>query len=283
MKLIWVYMPLLLLTGCATVSGEHILIEHVALSDTIAPYVPPITQTKGFDAIKAVNRAADIENIWYNEQQKGVSRYAGTEWLKMARISPYNDEHTFFDQYQNCLEDSVGICPMHCTHYAMEALKAGMSNEDFARLDSLHERIWKKREYAGWSVAYILVKYFDWKAVAMLYPDSEEFTTVSNSFKNKQTYPVWRQPDIPLEELFILPKQQQEIDSLLQLQTFGWGFSYQGWHTWFTRYNELLECNWWGSPAQQFNETNTSPLFLRRKFIDFHDYDSHVICFPPTN
>ena len=250
--------------------------------DTIAPYLTEKEEAESglFDAEKAVNHAADVENSWYNDSQKGISRYAGTEWLKAAAITPYREKEMYYDRYSDLLDDSLGICPMHCTHYAIEALRAGMGEEAFARFDSIHETIWAKREYAGWSVAYVLVTYFAWEAIVIINEDSEEYVQVTSSFQKRKTYPVWRQPAIPLAKLMHFPEDKTTVDSLLKTNTFGWGFSNQGWHTWFTRYDELLECNWWGSPSMEFEDFGTQPLFLRTRFVEFADYDSHVICFP---
>lgn len=236
-----------------------------------------------FDPTAASARLDQIEATWKAESQQGVSRYAGTEWLKAAQATLTEDSTTVYDHYRQGLADTLGICPLHCTHYAIEGLRAGLGEVEFARFDSIHESIWKKREYAGWSTAYVLVKYFGWKAVAVVAPYSTEYEQVKGSFDTRKRYPVWRQPDVPLEELFIYPKEKEAIDSVLTKQAFGWGFSIQGWHTWVTLHDTLDECNWLGSPSRMYEAEGALPLFIHTRFIEYTDYDSHVICFPTEN
>lgn len=240
-------------------------------------------QQPTFNSDKAIQHIQQIESEWKTDHEKGFSRYVGTEWLKAAQTTQWITDSSVFDHYQHRLSDSMGICPLHCTHYAIEALRAGMGEEAFSRMDSIHEKIWGKREYAGWSVAHVLTKYFDWEAIGAVYPYSEEYDQVKKSFKLRRAYPVWRQPDVHLKTLYELPEQGDSLNIFLKKHPFGWGFSIQGWHTWITHYNELWECNWWGSPSAYYEETGTKPLFIHTPFTDFLDYDSHVVCFPPSS
>jgi hypothetical protein len=240
-------------------------------------------ENTSFDSQKAIRHIRQLEKEWKLDHQNGASRYAGTEWLKAAATTEWLADSSIYDHYRNRLPDSLRICPLDWTHYAIEALRAGLGETDFAKMDSLHEKIWGKREYAGWSVAYLLTKHFGWTAIAAVYPYSEEFDQVKRTFIQKKAYPVWRQPDITLEALYELPLQANSLNKILKTEAFGWGFSIQGWHTWITHYDELWECNWWGSPSTLYEETGTKPLFIHTQLTEFTDYDSHVICFPPQN
>ena len=40
---------------------------------------------------------------------------------------------------------------------------------------------------------------------------------------------------------------------------------------------------WDGAPCLKYNKNYHQYLFKTTKFIDFHDYNSHVIVFPPKN
>ena len=133
---------------------------------------------------------------------------------------------------------------------------------------------------AGWSLGYLLVKEWNWKAYLILDESSEEYEHCQKSYKKSKSYPVWRQPNIPLEKLLLLGKDNAEIQKLLQENEFGWGFSHQGIHTWITRFDELKECNWMGAPSKKY-EVATKPLFLSTPFLSYFDYNSHVVIFPP--
>ncbi len=111
---------------------------------------------------------------------------------------------------------------LHCTIYAVKALEAGLENK-FARLEHLHDKQWGQREHAGWSIGYLLVTQMNWKAYLIIDRESEEFAQCLQSFKRAKTYPVWKQPDIPLTDLFIRGEQDQQIQKLLHRNEFGWG------------------------------------------------------------
>ncbi len=93
---------------------------------------------------------------------------------------------------------------------------------------------------------------------------------------------VWGQPDIALEGMFTLGKDSLEINHLLDKEEFGWGFSYQGIHSWITRFTDLKECMWDGAPCLKYNKNLSAQyLFKKTKFNEYFDYESHVIVFPP--
>lgn len=246
------------------------------------PYSKTENEAIGFNSPKAINKLADIENEYFQHYQDSFSRYYGTTWRETAELNPSQLEYkNEFEEYTSSF-DTLNIKPkaMHCTHYGMEALKAGLDSS-YKKFDLEHTKIWKKREFAGWSVAYVLTQHFNWKAYLIISKDSEEYERCVKNYQNDKTYHVWKQPNIPLNGIFDFDKEKHEIDSLLSLNEFGWGFSEQGWHTWVTRFTTLKECNWAGAPGKRFAQSYSSPLFLKTKFTEYIDYASHVVVFPP--
>ncbi|GAA3517304.1 hypothetical protein GCM10022393_34260 [Aquimarina addita] len=236
----------------------------------------------GFDAPKAINAIAAIENEYFNDIQDSYSRYYGTVWRQQAEVT-YIDGHatSTFEKYRELVsKKGYKVDSMHCTIYAIEALKAGLGNT-FAEVENHHKRIWRDREHAGWSIAHILTTYYNWSAYLIISKESKEYTVASKNFKKSKKYDVWKQPDIALEAMFILENDQVRINSLLAKHEFGWGFSDQGWHTWITRFDMLKECNWSGAPSREYQESWDKPLFLKTKFLEFYDYNSHIVVFPP--
>ncbi len=243
----------------------------------------PLSTTKnnciGFNSTKAINKVAEIENEYFNNYKKSVSKYYGTVWAKNAKQNFINDSMSVFDDYKK-ESKKLKTNKMHCTIYGMKALKAGLGS-NFLEFEKRHKKIWKNKGYAGWSVAYILTKYYNWKAILILSKKSPEYALCIKNFKKDKKYHVYKQPDIPIEKVFDFDDDKKQIENLLKLHEFGWGFSYQGWHTWITRYDKLKECNWAGSPSIKYTNKTAKPLFIKTKFIEFYDYESHVIVFPP--
>jgi len=236
----------------------------------------------GFNSPNAINRIADIENEYFNNFDDSISRYYGTLWAEFAAVdTPLNETKSILDKYkQDMQQKSIKPDSMHCTIYAIEALKAGLDT-NFAELEKYHKQIWGNREHAGWSVGYILVKYFNWNAYLFISDYSNEYDRCVKNYKNSKKYYVWHQPDIPLSGIYDFDRDKSAIDSLLLQHEFGWGFSNQGIHTWITRFDTLKECIWTGSPAKKYNSMYNNYLFKKTKFTDFYDYASHVIIFPP--
>lgn len=240
---------------------------------------PTENRYQNFNSNKAVNKIAEIENQHFNAIRKGASQYYGTVWKKNSKLIMEADSTSAFENYLSLFNSRIEEPDsMHCTIYATHALKAGLGDE-FDVLDQHHKRIWKDREYAGWSVGHILCKEFGWKAYLMVSQKSKEYQSCIDNFKKDKHYHVWRQPNIPIERLYDFDDEKAAIDSLLSKHEFGWGFSDQGWHTWITRFGDLKECNWAGSPYG--TSLNEKPLFLKTKFTEFYDYDSHIVVFPP--
>lgn len=246
------------------------------------PYSELENEYSNFDSPKAINEAARIENEYFQNYEEGFSPYYGTIWEGMARTdtSGFKGETTFatYKQAYEAEHDSLRG-GMHCTIYAVEVLQAGLGS-DFEKLEKSHKRIWKEREHAGWSIGHLLVKEWNWKAYLFLDRDSKEFDQCIKAYKNTKTYPVWRQPAIPLEALYIRGEEDSLIQQVLLENEYGWGFSEQGWHTWFTRFDKVKECNWAGAPGKQF-ELSAKPLFITTSFLNYYDYDSHIVVFPP--
>lgn len=236
----------------------------------------------GFNSPNAINTIATIENEYFNNYTKHESRYYGTSWYELA-VTRFDKEDSLsvFEKYKlKNTSSGQKVDSIHCTIYAIEALKSGFGNK-FTELDKYHKDIWNDREYAGWSIAYLLTKHYNWKAFLIISKQSKEYKACIKNLKKDKKYHVYKQPNIPIEKVFDFDDDKKQIDSLLNLHEFGWGFSYQGWHTWITRFNKLKECNWSGAPSMKYANQGDKPLFLKTKFIEFYDYESHIVVFPP--
>lgn len=255
----------------ATVEARPI---YTSLSDLPNSYL-------GFHSPKAINAIATIENSYFYAYENGQSVYYGTVWADQAAASyAQKGRISIFEAYQNSLPDSACPTPLHCTLYANIALQAGLGDL-WKKLSDLHEQKWGNREYAGWSVTWLLCKHFGWKAYLIIDENSPEYAQCNNAFLQNKSYPVYRQPDIPLEDWLERGKDDAEIQQLLEANEFGWGFSYQGWHTWITRFTDLKECFWGGAPSRDLAQPGDVLLFLETPFLAYRDYASHVVCFPP--
>lgn len=239
---------------------------------------PSILENKyeGFNSVTAINEIAKIENNHLNDFDEQGSQYYGTIWEQNSQLFFHNDSQTIAQHYFENKNRSE-LDSMHCTIYAMKALEQGLDT-NFAEFSQLHTRIYDEHEHAGWSAAYILTKYFNWTAYLFISKSSAEYEQCLNSFQQKKEYPVWAQPNIPLGGMYDFDNQKDEINQLLSQNEFGWGFSYQGWHTWITRFEELKECNWAGSPYIEYGSTS---LFQSTPFTSYYAYNSHIIVFPP--
>jgi len=237
------------------------------------------TNSTNFNSCQAINKIVDIENEHLIDFNTGTSNYYGTLWREYAESTLLETGITQYQSYLNEIDNKPDS--LHCTIYAYEGLKAGLNEEQLDKLEKIHKKIWKTRERAGWSVGYILVKYFGWKAYLIIDPSSKEYDHCLRSYKKSKSYPVWKQPNILLEAFYVIGKHDASINELLAQQEFGWGFSEQGIHTWVTRYQELKECNWFGAPSIKYQQSpSNKPMFISTKFKDYVDYNSHVIVFP---
>lgn len=289
MKNVWAVFIILFLCSCESPEKESLIAETEIKKDTIEAYQYRIytdtsvlpNQYIGFSSPKAVNRIAEMENEYFNNFQMSHSKYYGTVWGESASGRYTEDSSILLNSYKSevqakgCTADS-----MHCTLYAMEALEAGLDT-NFQSLEEYHKNIYKDHEHAGWSVGYILVKYFNWNAYLMVSKNSEEYDRCIKYFNKSKEYYVWNQPAIPLQGMYNLDDDYEEIDSLLKEHEFGWGFSRQGWHTWITRYEMLKECYWGGAPSKEYCSSGENNLFSQLRFIDYYAYQSHIIVFPP--
>ncbi|MCI5055912.1 MAG: hypothetical protein MRY83_07370 [Flavobacteriales bacterium] len=267
---------IILLTAC---NNEKKLIPDVEVEPkTYTVKSTGANKYNNFNSEMAINRIAEIENEYFNAyySDTGLSKYYGTVWRSSAENVFIQDTLSLYQKYVKKLLD---VDSMHCTIYAIEGLRYGLDSS-FEKLNTFHTNIWDQREFAGWSVAHILTEFFDWKAYLFLSRSSSEYDRCLQNFRQNKEYYVWRQPNIQIENLYHLKSDTLAIDSLLRHYEFGWGFSEQGWHTWVTRFDTLKECNWSGSPNQKLAITS-KPLFLKTKFTEYTDYNSHVIVFPP--
>lgn len=279
-----IYISILILSCKDNSSSKKEMLD--IKKDTLIVYTKPSqlkNNYKGFHSPNAINRIATIENEYFNERKGAISKYYGTAWRSSAEtVFEKKERLSIYNKYTNLLLKEKQIKPdsMHCTIYAIEALKTGLG-KDFEKMDIYHKKIWKDREYAGWSVGYILTKHFGWTAYLVLSNKSTEYKVCKRNYQKDGKYHVYRQPDIPIKKVFDFDKDKQQIDSLLNGNEFGWGFSEQGWHTWITRFNTLKECNWEGAPSVKYETEGSKPLFISTKFTEFYDYNSHIIIFPP--
>jgi len=247
---------------------------------TYTTYSQGLLKYQNFNSESAINAIADIENAHFRAYNSGKSSdYYGTEWRKSAEHKMDQFGQSEYDKY--CSELKTNPDSMHCTIYAVKALEIGMDSL-WNKLESYHQQIYEDHEHAGWSMAYILVKHFNWEAHLIIDENSSEYEQCLKHFKKHKSYPVYKQPNIPLKSMLLLGDQDQKINELLNKNEFGWGFSYQGWHTWITRFNSLKECIWLGAPSQIYEKSNL-PLFRETPFTEYTDYDSHIVVFPPSD
>jgi hypothetical protein len=232
-----------------------------------------------FVSKKAIERSNELVLEYSKGYHNNVSRLVGNVWLssvKKSNIAVYND------YIKELKKDSLKPKVMHCTIYAEACLKAGFSSSDFKKLKMYHKEIWDNKGFAGWSVAHLLTEKFGWKAYAFIRKGAKDYNHYLHFFKNKKEYPVWKQPNIKIEKFFILGKDDLEIKNLLSKFEFGWGFSKDGIHTWITNYTDLKECHWDGPPAKKYNPNNYLPfLYETTPFLEFYDYNIHLLVFPP--
>lgn len=230
-----------------------------------------------------MERAVEYETEYFGSYESGVSASFGRVWADGAMLdSVLGEGGSTFDTYKAELAQlGKERDSLDCTLYAQELLRVGLGPQHYAKLDSMHREIWGDREYAGWSVGYLLTEHFGWKAYLFLDPQSVEYDKCTKQFAKDGTYPVWKQPNIQLTELFIIGETDSLANALLAREEFGWGFSEQGIHTWVMHYRDLKECNWAGAPAWKYDAPGAKPLFITTPFSDFHDYNSHVVIYPP--
>jgi hypothetical protein len=281
LRIIQIFIQVLIfifITGLNSCKESISIPEEVQYIDSIyTPYSKSNYHYKGFHSDSAIDAIARMENEHFNAlSSHKCSKYYGTEWRKYAELFADDNSVSEYEHYLSLIDSKPDS--MHCTIYALEALKAGFGDE-FVHLEEKHEDFWKDREFAGWSVAYILTEVYGWKAYLFITPESNEYDRCVNKFKSDSIYYVWNQPDIRLSGMYE-SKDTLEINQLLSQFEYGWGFSEQGWHTWVTRFEYLKECNWAGGPI---SDENSKPLFIKTKFTDYKDFHSHVIVFPPLD
>ncbi|MCB9234202.1 MAG: hypothetical protein H6581_21275 [Bacteroidia bacterium] len=270
--------------GCS--SGNERVRDNVIYDRTVyTPYSEGPNAYLNFDAPRAINALAKMENHYFRHYTRGISPFYGTVWREYAELDSLPGlQKSRFDSYRDRLTQ-LGMRPdsMHCTLYAVRALEAGMG-ANWKVLEAAHRSIWKEREHAGWSLGYLLVRDFGWRAFLLIDRDSREFDHCLRAWQGRKTYPVWRQPEIPLSGFYIRGENDSAFYKLLAQNEFGWGFSEQGIHTWITRFGELKECNWQGAPGQIYAQQPSwvdQHLFLTIPIQHYQRYLSHVVIFAP--
>lgn len=237
-----------------------------------------------FNSNNAMERSNELVEEHWRNYHKGVSRYYGWVWLDNDAKDKSIGDVSFYEDYLQELESrNLRKIRMDCTIYCAKVLKAGMGSDEYSKLVGFHDKIWAGKGFAGWSVGHLLVDKFGWKAYAFIEPGANYYHHYTSHFKDKNEYPVWNQPNIKIEEYFILGEDDTKIAELLSKHKFSWGFSEDGIHTWITNYNDLLECHWDGTSSAKYNSNNWLPdLFETTKFIEYKDYDVHLVVFPPN-
>lgn len=94
-------------------------------------------------------------------------------------------------------------------------------------------------------------------------------------------YPVWKQPSIRIERHFVLERDAEAIEQLLERGVFGFGFSLGGIHTWLTLGRELKEVHYDSGPSRRYASDTPYKMFETTRFVDFDDYDVHFVALPP--
>ena len=237
-----------------------------------------------FNSEAALNKSQQIVYEYFKDYSGSVSRYVGKVWLESISKQQNIRDITVFEDYLNELQrKNLKNIRMDCTIYAEECLRAGFKKDTFNLLKKYHNEIWQGKGFAGWSVAYLLTNEFGWKAYAFINPGAINYNHYTTHFINGE-YPVWMQPNTQIIGYFILGEDNEKIESLLSEQEFGWGFSEDGVHTLITNFTDLKECHWDGPPAEKYNRNNSFPvLFETTRFVEFEDYDVHLVVFPPGN
>lgn len=279
MRSLFFLLPILcILFGCSSPQSNASIEEK-----ELTPNPPRVSPYANFNSVAALDRAEAYEQEYTENYRTGASVAFGRVWADAAMLDTLpNGKTTQFDLYRKEMEDQGKTRDsLDCTLYAQELLRVGLGPDQYQKLDSLHREIWGDREYAGWSVGYLLTQHFGWRAWLFIDTVSAEFNKCTKQFKKDGSYPVWHQPNIPLEAMWTVGSEDERIDSLLANEEFGWGFSEQGIHTWVVNYRDLKECNWAGAPGFKYDIPGAKPLFITTPFERFHDYNSHVVVFPP--
>jgi len=217
-----------------------------------------------FNSEAAIKESNDIVNKHWETYKDSISRYYGGFWLDNYAKHQYIGNISSLDDYQQELKkNNIESIRMDCTIYCARLLKAGMGAEEYSKLIEYHGDIWNSKGLAGWSVGYLLVDRFGWKAYAFIEPNADYHSHYISHFKDNQEYPVWNQPNIKIEEYYVLGRNDDKIENLLKKYDFSWGLSQDGIHTWITHYSDLLECHWDGVPAAKYNLTAVFRIYSK--------------------
>ena len=131
--------------------NEEFMLEYFPIIEI--KYSKLINEYRGFDSPKAINMIAGIENEYFSNYHKGISKYYGSVWAGSAYVELGDDAGTWeWENYKKEM-DSLNIKPemFHCMVYTMKALKAGLA-DNYPKLQQYHRQIYNKTYYAGWSM-----------------------------------------------------------------------------------------------------------------------------------
>lgn len=234
-----------------------------------------------FSSRNAIEKMIEMNEEYANDYISSISRFYGSVWRKHASGISVGDS-TVWDRYTARLANqNRKPKKMDCTIYCVECLKAGVNQTSWRRMLDIHQQYWPNKGFAGWSAGYILTHYFGWDAILVMWENAPEKNYYLNHYRAHGEFPVYRQPDIPIDSVFIMPRDNQKITEYLRKRPFGWGFSNQGIHTWITNFNTLRECRWEGAPCGAWDAYGI-PLFRDHPFLHYYDYPVHVVIFPPA-
>ncbi len=237
-----------------------------------------------FDDNRAAARIREIADAFYPNYDAGLCPYYGRIWKdEYATKQTFGDTGTTVWRHYTEALAAAGLSPerLDCTLYAKEILKAGLHRRDYRRLWREHHKIWKDDGFSGWSVGYLLTEKFGWRAYAVIDPEAPDYAYYTSFFENRNEYPVWRQPNIPIAGYFIAGRDDSAIEALLRRHPFGWGFSEGGIHTWITQGTDLRECHFDSGPSRRYDADKPYRLLESTRFIRFNDYNVHLVVFPP--
>jgi len=112
----------------------------------VTKYSTAKNEYTNFNSVKAINKIAIIENEYFKDRKKGVSKYYGTVWRELAEQTTAQNKISQYQDYLNELRAKPDS--LHCTLYAYEGLKAGLTPEQFSKLEQRHKTIYKSHEIA---------------------------------------------------------------------------------------------------------------------------------------
>ncbi|MDD9935565.1 MAG: hypothetical protein OXT09_18285 [Myxococcales bacterium] len=250
----------------------------------VAPGAVAASTSGGFDVGRAAKLARELDRQFASAYDRGPFPFFARQWAReTARKRPgERPGETMWESYQReVAEHGLTARRLDCTLYAIELLRAGMSERDYRRMVRLHRRIYGQRGFAGWSVAHILTEHFGWTAHVFVRDGDRQERLYRGHFTRHRQYPVWKQPNIRVQSFHVIDRERGAIEAMLRDRRFGWGFSLGGIHTWVTFGTALKEVHFDSGPTRKYDIQADYRMFETTPFVDFHDYGVHLIAFPP--